>query len=204
MFSVLHYMFSYLLDNTFEGMCNPPGGDWSGLSVRLKDCEYRWLSLPRVSNDNKRPDHVAELFIPSGKPILFVVESKERGNDLEKDIGSRLKDYIHWLMGFVPSVCKKDGGEWCNAERRIAPEDFDIISAGAYIHDSRYDNQKILETSKCDLLFLFMPDAKNGFWTINILANVESKYANTIQQFLWTQLAGEKEGIFITATKSNS
>jgi hypothetical protein len=195
--TVLHYMFSHLLDDTFEGMCNPPGGDWSGLSVRLDDCEYRWLSLPRVSNASKRPDHVAELFVPDDKPILFVVESKERGTDLETDIGNRLKGYLHWLMSFTPSVSKSDDGEWCDAERGVDPENFEIISAGAYIDDSRYNNQRILENSKCDLLFLFTPDAENGYWKIEILASENSPVAAKIKRILLEQLAGERDGVYI-------
>ncbi|GHU64238.1 hypothetical protein AGMMS49983_09520 [Clostridia bacterium] len=198
--TVLHYMFSYLLDNTFEGMCNPPGGDWSGLSVRLNDCEYRWLSLPRVSNASKRPDHVAELFIPDSKPILFVVESKERGNDLETDIGVGLKGYLHWLMNFSPSVSKSAGGEWEDTDENIDVESFEFISAGAFINDSRYDNQRILKNSKCDLLFLFTPDETNGFWKIEILANVESQEADKIKRILLEQLACEDDGIFITVS----
>jgi len=194
--TVLHFIFSHLLDDTFEGMCNPPGGDWSGLSVRLNECEYRWLSLPRVSKANKRPDHVAELFL-GGKPILIVVESKELGNALETEIGFRLKGYIHWLMNFVPSVCRTDDGDWQDAEEKVDAENFEIISAGAYINDSRFDNQAIMQKSKCDLLFLFTPDEARGYWKIELLANTESENANNIQRFLWEQLAGENDGICI-------
>jgi hypothetical protein len=201
--TVLHYMFSYLLENTFEGMCNPPGGDWSGLSVRLDDCEHRWLSLPRVSNASKRPDHVAELFISAGKPLLFVVESKERGNDLEPDIGNRLKGYLCWLMDFMPSVSKSDGGEWRDADARIDIKSFELISAGAYINDRRYDNERILQNSKCDLLFLFTPDEQNGYWKIEVLANSDSAEADKIKNLLIEQLAGENDGIYITTADAN-
>ncbi|MCL1826589.1 MAG: hypothetical protein FWG20_00965, partial [Candidatus Cloacimonetes bacterium] len=179
--TVLHYIFSYLLENAFEGMCNPPGGDWSGLSVRLNDCEYRWLSLPRVSNASKRPDHVVELFILNEKPILFVIESKERGNDLENDIGVRLKDYIRWLMSFTPSVSRAENEEWRDAERNVDIDSFEIVSAGAYINDGRYDNQLILQNSKCDLLFLCTPDEEKGFWKIEILSNQDSEKAAEIK-----------------------
>lgn len=202
--TVLHYIFSYLLKNTFEGMCNPPGGDWSGLSVRLNDCEYRWLSLPRVSETSKRPDHVAELFIPNGKPVLFVVESKECGSDLETDIGLRLKDYIYWLMKFTPSVSKADGEEWRYAEKNVDVDNFEIISVGAYIFDSRYNNQQILQNSKCDLLFLFTPNEEQGFWRIEILARTESKEADKVKCILLEHLAEEKDGIFITVATNTS
>ena len=29
----------------------PQEGDWSGLSVIVNQCEYRWVSLPRVSGE---------------------------------------------------------------------------------------------------------------------------------------------------------
>lgn len=70
----IHYLFSYILKkHCFEGMCNPPGGDWSGFSVIDKDYENRWLSLPRVSDviNGKRPDHVVEIFGIFKKPLLF-------------------------------------------------------------------------------------------------------------------------------------
>ncbi len=60
--TVIHSLFKHILPQCFEGMCNPPGGDWSGMSIISENCEYRWLSLPRVSSDGKRPDHVLQLF----------------------------------------------------------------------------------------------------------------------------------------------
>jgi hypothetical protein len=193
--TVLHFIFSYLLENTFEGMCNPPGGDWSGLSIYLNDTEYRWLSLPRVSHNNKRPDHVSEMFIENRKPLLFVIESKEFGNTLEENIGVRLKGYIMWLMNFTPSVYKKSDNEWYNAEETIDIENFEIVSVGAYIDDSRYDNSKIMEKSKCDLLFIFMPDESLGLWKIKIMANSASKKAEDIKTILYNQLEDKKDGV---------
>ena len=74
----IHFLFSHLLHEVcFEGMCNPPGGDWSGLSVLYNNHEVRWLSLPRVSKevDGKRPDHVLELFGVFDRPVLLSIES---------------------------------------------------------------------------------------------------------------------------------
>jgi hypothetical protein len=58
--TTLHLLFTRQeAFGVFECMCNPPGGDWSGLSVldeRLAQ-EFRWTSLPRVSGGgSKRPD----------------------------------------------------------------------------------------------------------------------------------------------------
>lgn len=60
--TLLHVLFSESRsDRVFEGLCNPPGGDWSGLSLRdsADAAIFRWISLPRVSSSGaKRPDHV--------------------------------------------------------------------------------------------------------------------------------------------------
>jgi len=195
--TVIHFMFSYLLENTFEGMCNPPGGDWSGLSVFLDDCEYRWLSLPRVSNNSKRPDHVSEMFIKGQKPILFIIESKERGNDLEEEIGIRLKAYIEWLLSFSPSVYKKKNNDWHDASEKINVENFELISVGAYIDDNRYDNESILAKSKCDLLFLFIYNEADIIWKLKILSNKLSTKATEVKSMLINQLKGKNNGIHV-------
>ena len=195
--TVIHFMFSYLLENTFEGMCNPPGGDWSGLSVFLDDCEYRWLSLPRVSNNSKRPDHVSEMFIKGQKPILFIIESKEKGNDLEEEIGIRLKAYIEWLLSFSPSVYKNKDNEWYDATEIVNIKNFELISVGAYIDDNRYDNEAILAKSKCDLLFLFTYNEAEVFWKLEILSNPLSKKTGEVKSILNKQLKWKNNGMQI-------
>ncbi len=55
--TALHVAFESLgTDVVFEGMCNPPGGDWSGISFRwdATEPEYRWLTLPRVSAEGAK------------------------------------------------------------------------------------------------------------------------------------------------------
>jgi hypothetical protein len=72
----IHYLFTHILGKVcFEGMCNPPGGDWSGFSVIDGNYENRWLSLPRVSDvvSGKRPDHILEIFGVFDKPLLLSV-----------------------------------------------------------------------------------------------------------------------------------
>ncbi len=103
----IHFLFSHLLRSVcFEGMCNPPGGDWSGLSVLYQNREVRWLSLPRVSEEinGKRPDHVLELFGLFDRPVLLSIESKERSSDLEAGVGDGLINYIRHLMKYIPSA----------------------------------------------------------------------------------------------------
>ncbi|MEI6049016.1 MAG: hypothetical protein WCS03_08980 [Bacteroidota bacterium] len=63
--TTIHTLFSRQLSvNIFESMCNPPGGDWSGISYWdfSNKTEYRWTSLPRVSATKaKRPDHIIQI-----------------------------------------------------------------------------------------------------------------------------------------------
>jgi hypothetical protein len=65
--TVIHQLLARHCGPTiFEGLCNPPGGDWSGISLQSVDrsAELRWLTLPRVGADEaKRPDQqVANCF----------------------------------------------------------------------------------------------------------------------------------------------
>ena len=96
--TAIHSLFSereYHYD-IFEGMCNPPGSDWSGVSVLDYETldEYRWTSLPRVSAiGGKRPDHVIQI-LEEGGVYFLVIESKGKANDLEENIGENLSKYI--------------------------------------------------------------------------------------------------------------
>jgi hypothetical protein len=93
-------------------MCNPPGGDWSGINLRLQNGNLgRWTSLPRVSAE-KRPDHVIQVELPSGE-IILSVESKQSFSSLEENVGPRLKAYLNHLMNSKPNVVRSNGSnEW--------------------------------------------------------------------------------------------
>ena len=105
--TLLHMLvFHSDFQGVFEGMCNPPGGDWSGLSVLSKDrkVEHRWTSLPRVSGaGSKRPDHVAQVLEDDGD-VLLVIESKDSPRSLEPRIGRRLEKYVKHLTGRPPNI----------------------------------------------------------------------------------------------------
>ena len=137
----IHFLFSHLLQEVcFEGMCNPPGGDWSGLSVLYGDYEVRWLSLPRVSEevDGKRPDHVLELFGVFDRPVLLSIESKERSFDLEANVGEGLVNYIHNLMNYVPNVERVVHprlGAWTQSEHLVDFNAFEVVSAQLIFED---------------------------------------------------------------------
>lgn len=134
--TAIHVALSSLSgESIFECMCNPPGGDWSGLTTLTPDREFmiRWLSLPRVSSANaKRPDHVFEMFDISDKPIVLAIESKGRASDLEPEIGSRLVRFVQTLMNIHASVEKKpDSSSWIRSNINLRDSDVYFASAAA-------------------------------------------------------------------------
>lgn len=136
--TALHIAFKSLGTNAvFEGMCNPPGGDWSGISFRWAEAEpeFRWLTLPRVSADGgKRPDHVFALFGHGGRVVCLCVESKEHAGSLGQGIGPRLSKYAEVLFDTAPSVRRDEAtGRWEVHDSRWQCPDTTFVSAGAYL-----------------------------------------------------------------------
>jgi len=172
--TIIHVIFKYIVSNCFEGMCNPPGGDWSGLSVIYNDDEYRWLSLPRVSSDCKRPDHVIEIFNLFDRPVILSIESKETANDLELNVGIQLKRYLEYLFDFVPSTVRKQHDEWKISNKKLKYKDYLLFSVGAYIDTGNINSNLILERSKCDMLFALKPIPEKNEWVITMHANKEN------------------------------
>ena len=136
--TALHVAFESLgADVAFEGMCNPPGGDWSGISFRWDsaDPEHRWLTLPRVSADGaKRPDHVFALFGHGEHTVCLCIESKERAQALDADIGPRLTRYAEALFESTPSIHRGEkASPWAIYDTPWKRQDIAFISAGAYL-----------------------------------------------------------------------
>jgi len=122
----------------FEGMCNPPGGDWSGISLLTEDraTELRWMSLPRVGGKHaKRPDHVFQLFEIAASPVLLIIESKELPRAVEARIGPRLKAYLSDLLATPASVERPADGQdvWSHSERQLSTDDLILCSAVAFL-----------------------------------------------------------------------
>lgn len=182
----IHYTFTSILgDISFEGLCNPPGGDWSGISIIDGDKEKRWLSLPRVSGSiaGKRPDHVYEIWGALEKPILLSIESKENSGDLESNVGNGLVNYLKYLMSFVPNVEKPTQGsisDWQRSNTRVDDNNFEIISAAAYLKSTAQDNRTVFANSNCDMLFVMEPDRKG--WRIEISTNTPN--ADILKQYI--------------------
>ncbi len=153
--SALHILFKYILSGScFESMCNPPGGDWSGISVVDTKNEYRWLTLPRVTASNgKRPDHVIQILT---KNQLLCIESKDYLQNLEQGIGIKLNQYCLDLLSTMPS-CKRDKNcnfeGWDDEVSSYTDPRFDYISASAFIQKKDNELDIGLKKSGCDIVF---------------------------------------------------
>lgn len=192
----IHFLFAHLLKQVcFEGMCNPPGGDWSGLSILYNHHEMRWLSLPRVSEEinGKRPDHVLELFGVFNHPLLLSIESKERSFDLEPNVGFGLINYIHRLMEFIPNVERliyPRIGTWKRSESYVDFDDFEVISAAAYLKSYAQPDDTVFKKSNCDMLFIMQP-TESG-WEIEIVAATHP--AKVLKTFICDKISACKCG----------
>ena len=111
---------------------------------------------------------------------LLVIESKDKPNELEKNIGERLEKYIRWLMSFVPSV-KNENGKWEKAVDIIDAENYKFITAGSYIVYDDDDRSSQLEKANVDLIFAFKPN--NGKWSLTIYCKNRIKtFADTTKK----------------------
>ena len=160
--TLVHLIFARLGgQDVFEGFCNPPGGDWSGIFILTTDKRkrVRWFSLPRVSgSETKRPDHLIELFGLAEKPILFSIESKERARDLEKNIGTRLNSYIKNLMRYRPDIEKLNEGssEWIKSKLTLRDEDFAFVSGAAFLINDENELDDYANQLDVDLSIAFL------------------------------------------------
>lgn len=174
--SIIHILFKYIFEeNSYEGMCNPPGGDWSGLSL-IGEKEYRWLSLPRVSDNSKRPDHVIQLFNILDESIILSIESKDKASNLENEIGVQLKKYITDLTNYVPSVEReKYTSDWNISSNKAVLSLKHLLSGIAYIKDHDVDYNTLFDKHKCDVIFELIPEKDNNKWIIKIVTNKLNK-----------------------------
>ena len=189
----MHYMFHTLLAEVcYEGMCNPPGGDWSGVSIIDGMHEERWLSLPRVSESvkGKRPDHIIEIFDAYDKPILLTIESKEKSADLESGVGPGLINYVQSLLSFVPNAERtKEGNDWHEGDKKIKISNYEMISAAAYLKTYAQEDNVVRANSQCDMLFVMEP--KQIGWIIEVIPYTDM--ANRLKHFLQLHLNNNKE-----------
>lgn len=156
----------------FESLCNPPGGDWSGISlIDNKGLEHRWLSLPRISVDAKRPDHIFQIS-KFGKEYLLIIESKENLNGLIKDqenLGIGLIKYVTDLISYPASAIKDNLSNWNrNNELTKFSQNYDeIFSVAAFIFTKPDELEKAKSTLNVDFIIGF-DTAKHSLSTITV------------------------------------
>ena len=152
----IHQILSSHKDlGVFECFCNPPGGDWSGISFFKSGKEYKWTSLPRVSEHNKRPDHIFQIE-RKGRLIFVPIESKGYGKDLENNIGNRLKDYINDLFNSEPTAYKSnDKTDWKFFEGSIGEVKYSMISVGAFLYKDERELTNQLLRGNLDAILAF-------------------------------------------------
>lgn len=138
-----------------ECFCNPPGGDWSGISYFKNGIEYKWTSLPRVSEFSKRPDHIFQIE-RNGQLIFVPIESKGYGKDLENNIGNRLKDYINDLFDSEPTAYKANAqAGWKFFDGTIGKVKYSMISVGAFLYKDERELTNQLLRGNLDAIFAF-------------------------------------------------
>lgn len=173
--SVLHLLFSRGLKlGVYESLCNPPGGDWSGINVLEPgpNLEMRWTSLPRVSGaDSKRPDHIIEFL---KERTLLSIESKESPNKLEESIGPRLIKYVKDLTTKPPTAVRDFGSEGWAQYGAGKLEPFDHFSGGAFRYVDDKSLTDALKTGKVDFAF-GVEFSKEGLVTIYVAASSKAK-----------------------------
>ena len=171
-----------------ECFCNPPGGDWSGISYFKNGIEYKWTSLPRVSEQSKRPDHIFQIE-RNGQLIFVPIESKGYGKDLENNIGNRLKDYINDLFKSEPTAYKQNNSDWKFFDGTIGKTKYSLISVGAFLYKDERELTNQLLRGNLDAIFAFEFGVKttlhfyasaNGQILAEYLQKIESKQGSFV------------------------
>lgn len=163
-------------EGVFEGLCNPPGGDWSGISLYTQDgaSEYRWTSLPRVGDVSlKRPDHVIQWFSPE-EQILLAIESKDRLPKLEPNVGPRLTGYVATLLDYLPTIVRQGQDAWAPC-LKCDTGDARLVSGAAVIWSSRIHMEDIIARGDVDLaIALEFPSATQDKTVVHATARTTS------------------------------
>ncbi len=189
--TAIHTLFSRQLSaSIFESMCNPPGGDWSGISYLdfTDKTEYRWTSLPRVSATKaKRPDHIIQIHTKK-EEIFLVIESKNKAKDLDENIGERLTEYVKALFKIAPTAYKPNKEDWKSFTGKKTPlAKFLSYSGGAFVYKSLDEMKTELQDGKLDFVFAF-EFSNDGSKTIgHLLLSDKCKFLNSIFSDIATQ-----------------
>ncbi|PIR56843.1 MAG: hypothetical protein COU72_04035 [Parcubacteria group bacterium CG10_big_fil_rev_8_21_14_0_10_41_35] len=152
--SILHLIFSNALEyGVYESLCNPPGGDWSGIGVFdfVSGSEFRWTSLPRVSGSEfKRPDHLIQI---KNEDLFLSVESKYLESTLENNIGPRLIGYVQSLFKKPPTAFREKGILKWSQHGSHSVKTSPFLSGGAFKFQSIEILKSSLARAKVDIVF---------------------------------------------------
>ena len=169
--TIIHLLFTQVLNDVFESFCNPPGGDWSGISIIQNNNEYRWLSLERAPKNMKRPDHVLQ-FYKENPSVILSIESKDSKGKLmksEESVGPKMVKYLHNLKKKVVNAEKKliTSSTYKQSNKIIHKQDFLYKSGVAYIENNcdflnRDTLKNIKETCMVDFVLAFNFSKKEG------------------------------------------
>jgi hypothetical protein len=190
--SAIHQIFSRKEQyGVYESLCNPPGGDWSGISYfENATNEYRWTSLPRVSAvGGKRPDHIIQIMGEKSN-IFLSIESKQKGKDLEDNIGTNLETYINDLFQNLPTAYKTASQDWRLFDKdKLNIKQYSIISIGAFIYSNETDMQTQLQRGKLDIIFAFEFGKETQ---LHILSNTSGNFIKDILKQICVGMHGVK------------
>jgi hypothetical protein len=180
----LHIIFTKLFPvQTFEGLCNPPGGDWSGISLKAdsRSEEYRWLTLPRVTaTDQKRPDHIFQTF--DGKKFIVIVESKDTVRQIEDNIGPRLIRYVKELTNSVPDIERSSSDEqWVHSRRKFDTQKFEYVSIASGVISNSTTLQEVAIRGGVDLVIGFKFNNSND---VEIQTHSATKNGEVFEAYL--------------------
>lgn len=146
--------------NVFVSLCNPPGGDWSGISLLDKVySEHRWMSLPRLSTNAKRPDHIFQINLKD-ETYLLIIESKENLQGLLKekiDLGKGLLKYVDDLIKYPSSSIKDKSKTWIrnNSSSKFDQNYKDKYTAAAFLYSSENELLEAQKNIEVDLIIGF-------------------------------------------------
>ena len=188
--SAIHQIFARKEQfGVYESMCNPPGGDWSGISYFESDNkEYRWTSLPRVSAvGGKRPDHVIQV-MGKTKNVFLSIESKLKGKDLEDNIGINLKTYINDLSQNLPTAYRTKKQDWRLFDKtKWNIKQYSIVSIGAFMYLGESDLLKHLQRGKLDIVFAFEFGSETS---LHILSNSNGDFVKDLMKQICLNMNG--------------
>ncbi len=179
--TVIHLLFSTEIEaGIFEAMCNPPGGDWSGLSVmnfRIGD-EYRWTSLPRVSAvGSKRPDHVIQLDSAEESTILLAIESKDAPAKIQANLGPKLRVYVENLLEIPPVAAKSTNSDWRLWSGDDLPvRNMRIVSGGAFCWTKERDLTLCLDKCQFDFVMAIEFDSVEQSALLHVLVRSQAEF----------------------------